>query len=308
MAMQFKNFALVFFVLLGFDSLAQSLPNDTVYLVDGTFITGEILNPGSENSIQVRNINGAIIYIKNQRIEKLIIDPNRPISKKETQDEQKSPVNYSKKVAESDVNYRNRIFAINAILGVPIGVFGSSATNKTGAGGALPGFGIEARYLKKIDSDLYWSINFRYLKYGFNTKILAPSVIQQTGFTPSSFTRAYWQSLSLGGGLNWFYPINDELKISLGASVYFQSMKIPSIDVLVNGFIGTFEEQKGIGITPDFAATLLYKERFFFKLNFNTTKVNFFSTSSSGQVTFVQQIRALGFGFGVFFPKIHSNN
>jgi hypothetical protein len=79
----------------------------------------------------------------------------------------------------------------------------------------LPGFGMEAHYLKKIDSDLYWTLNFRYLRYGFNTKILEPTIIQQSGFTPLSFSRAYWQSLSFGGGLNWFYPINDDLKFSL---------------------------------------------------------------------------------------------
>ncbi len=308
MAMQFQKFTLIFFILLSIDSIAQSLPNDTVFLVDGTFITGEILNPGSENSIQVKNINGAIIYIKNQRIEKLVIDPNRPISKPEAKNEKKSPINYSNKAGDSDVNYRNKIFAINTFLGAPVGVFGSSAVNKTGAGGALPGYGIEARYLKKIDSDLYWSLNFRYIRYGFNTKILEPTIIQQSGFTPLSFSRAYWQSLSFGGGLNWFYPINDDLKFSLGASIYFQSMKIPSINVLLNGGVGTFEEQRGFGISPDFAANLIYKERFFFKLNFNTAKVTFFSASNSGQVTFMQQVRALGFGIGVFIPKIRSNN
>ena len=306
MAMQFQNIILLIFIILGIDSYSQSLPNDTVYLVDGTFITGEILNPGSENSIQVKNINGAIIYIKNQRIEKLVIDPNRPISKPEVQYEKKSPINYSRKIANSDVNYRNRIFALNAFLGAPVGVFGSSSVDKIGAGGALPGFGMEAHYLKKIDSDLYWTLNFRYLRYGFNTKILEPTIIQQSGFTPLSFSRAYWQSLSFGGGINWFYPISDDLKISLGASIYFQSMKIPVINVLLNGGIGTFEEQKGFGISPDFAATLIYKERFFFKLNFNTAKVTFFNANNSGQVTFIQQVRGLGFGIGVFIPKIRS--
>jgi bifunctional N-acetylglucosamine-1-phosphate-uridyltransferase/glucosamine-1-phosphate-acetyltransferase GlmU-like protein len=52
MAMQFQKFTLLFFILLSIDSFSQSLPNDTVFLVDGTFITGEILQtyiPYKEN-------------------------------------------------------------------------------------------------------------------------------------------------------------------------------------------------------------------------------------------------------------------
>jgi len=41
----------LFFTFLSFNITAQSISPDTVYLVDGTFLTGEILNPGSENSI-----------------------------------------------------------------------------------------------------------------------------------------------------------------------------------------------------------------------------------------------------------------
>lgn len=307
-AMQFQKITLLFFILIATNTYAQSLPKDTVYLVDGTFIAGEILNPGSENSIQVKNIDGAIIYIKNQRIEKLIIDPNRPISNPKAQDEKINPINHSKKAANSDATYRNRLIAINMFLGVPVGVFGSSSANKSGAGGANSGFGTELNYLKKIDPNLYWSLNFKYLRYRFNTIILVPSVIEQANQFPLSFSKAYWESLSFGGGLNWFYPINDDFKVSLGASIHLQSMKIPAIDVLLNGGIGTFEEQRGVGISPNFTASMIFKERFFFKFDFSTAKISFFSTSASGQVTFVQQIRALGFGLGVFLPKMRSNN
>lgn len=296
----------LFFTFLSFNITAQSISPDTVYLVDGTFLTGEILNQGSENSIQLKNNDGAIIYIKNQRIDKLILNPNRPIAQPVPPRNNKEQYNYTDKAFDSDASYRKRLLALNVCLGIPVGAFGSSSISKNSAGGALPGLGIEARYLKKIDTDLYWSINLRYVKYGFNTLILYPTILQQTSLFPISFSRASWESISVGGGLNWFHTFSHDFKISLGASFYFQSVKIPLINVLLNGGTGTFEAQKGLGITPDLLATIIYKERFFMKINFSTSKVTFYSSSNPGQASFVQPMRAFGLGLGVFLPKLRS--
>lgn len=302
--MLIHKLTLLLFLLLALDSGAQSLANDTVYLIDGSFITGEILNPGSENSIQIKNVNGAIIYVKNQRIEKLVLDTNRPISTPKTEFDTQYPKNTPHKKTEDGVGYRNRLLSINFLLGIPVGVFGSKSTNNPSAAGALPGLGFELRYLRKIDPTLYWSLNLRYIRYGFNTDILIPTIEQQTGLTPLTISNAYWETISYGGGLHWFQPINDEFKLSVSASIQLQTMRIPEINVLFNGGSGTFDEQRGSGISPDIAATFIYKERFFFKLNFTTSRMNFFGNSSTGQGAFIQKANALGIGIGVLIPKL----
>ena len=68
--MDFLKLNFLFLLISATRLFGQTAPLDTAFLIDGSYITGEILNPGSENSIQIKNNEGAIIYIKNQRIEK----------------------------------------------------------------------------------------------------------------------------------------------------------------------------------------------------------------------------------------------
>jgi hypothetical protein len=287
---------------------SQTVTPDTVFLIDGSFITGDILNPGSENSIQVKNEQGAIIYIKNQRIDRLVIDPNKPILKPNTINSENTPFEYGKKAQVFDLNYRKRFISINPYWGIPAGKFSSNNFNTSSAGAAKPGLGLEAGYFKKIDEDLYWSLNFRYLRYGFNTSVLIPIIEQQTGFTPLSFSNAYYESLSFGGGLNWFYELNEKFRLAFTAAFFIQSVKMPEIKVLLNGATGSFPEQRGTGITPDFSTMFIYLNRFYFKLNFNTSRVTLYSSNSSGTTNYIQPVRAVGLSLGVFFPKIKATN
>lgn len=291
----------LFFTFLSFNITAQSISPDTVYLVDGTFLTGEILNPGSENSIQLKNNDGAIIYIKNQRIDKLIIKPNRLVASPKSEVEDKYQNNPPSRISDAELRFRNNLLALEIILGQPIGDFGSSSS-----AGAKANVGFGVRYMKKIDPALYWSLNFNFIRYGFDTDILIPSIIQQTGFSPLSFSRAYWESFSFGGGLHWFQPINKDFELSLTGSINYQFMKIPQIDILFNGGVGFFESKRGNGISPDLAVTTFYKERLYFKLNLSVAKIGFGGNSGSAQGAFVQNVIALGFGVGVLVPKLKS--
>jgi len=308
-----KNyFSFILFLLISGYLSAQITEQDTVYLNDGTFMEGVVLNPGSEGSIQVQSKDGAIIFIQNSRISKIAIHTPKPEKKEpspfSSNNNQRFQQSYSKP---------RSIFKLDAGVGIPMGNFAS--TSSTFAGYARPGIAVSAHLWKPLSAMSYWNINAEFVSSSV-AKIQMQNFFQQAldqqygsdQARISAFSATSWRSLRIGVGYTHLFNFIPEGNLFIQPEIGILQLISPEYTVTVTGNYqgtNTFPSDRGTGIYTGVSGGFIYKNRFTVQLGFNRTRAKMVYLASGGSPqTYAQPYSVLTFGFGVFFRKIDQTN
>ena len=296
---------LTFILLLSGLVSAQETIKDTVYLNDGSYIEGLVLNPGSEGSIQVQTEDGAILFLQNARVLKIALHAPRP--PKETQGQDR--YQYGNQVSKPS------FFKIDAGSAFPIGEMAGS--NSYYAGFAKPGFMASLHVWRPVSASSFWNINLAYttlpVKEEAQKSVFQEYFQQQQGSSVriTEFSAGRWNSLKLGVGFTFKVKLHDELQAYIQPEIGIIRLVSPEYDITLENSVTeqgyVFPSYVGRGIFTSLNAGLIYKNRFTFQLGGMRSRANIqIPVGSSGQTqSVVQPFSAITASVGFFFKQLY---
>ena len=302
-----KNYFSFILLLLSYGFVsAQTAEKDTVFLNDGTFMEGVVLNPGSEGSIQVQSEDGAIIFVQNSRISRIALHTPRLEKKQQpsSSNNQRFQQNYTKP---------RSFFRLDAGVGLPLGNFASTST--TYAGFAQPGLSLSVHLWKPLSAKSYWNVNAEFISMSVAKSPLQnyfQSLLDQQYGTNqariSQFTASSWKSISLGIGYTHLFNTLPEGNFFIQPEIGIMHLSSPEYMITVTGnYYGTNNSpsNSGTGIYAGVNAGFIYKSRFTFQLGFNHTRAKMVYVASNGAPQmYIQPYSTLTVSVGVFLRKI----
>ena len=161
---------------------------DSVFLKNGNIISGTILNPGSENNIQIRTGGSSVLYVSQSQIERIAIHTKAPTYSKNS-------VN-SNSVFESLDNDKY-FLSVWGGLAAPGGTFAS--VNQQYSGFAKAGWMLQASGSLRVKENVFWSSNIAYSSNGFKEESFAQSRQEEVTFIQVSS----WDALHVNSGITW---------------------------------------------------------------------------------------------------------
>lgn len=269
---------------------AQEAASDTLYLIDGTSLTGKVLNPSSTSTIRIKNDGGAILYVKKERIESIIFSNPDFIGEQE------------KIVQPPEFEDEKVAFSIRMGMGLPYGDF-SRANNAT-SGFASTGWSAEAGLWVKIIEDVYWNNKVSYTRNNLKKEAFEGVQGQSLGVNFVSGIYKPWTGWHFQTGIGYQYHFDEKLTFLFEGVFGFSRFTSPSIILFTDQLLEfRLEEAKGAGFNSTLGASIKYMDKYTFSLNILSSNP-IFVFSGTQSTTVVQPVRLISLSLGAhFFSK-----
>ena len=277
-------------LLLSCDLSAQNERKDTLFLSDGTVLSGWILNPNSTGTIRIKNDGGLTMYILSDKIDRMSLSDERPAEVKQLEKSSTSHV----------LDDRIALTAFGG-LGVPVGAFGS--TDPVVGAYAATGWQAGAGLWVRISDQTFWTNRFFYSQNGMKEKKFEQD--QSLNFQANFISGTYgvWRGWNIQTGIAWKQEVDENLWVTFEAQIGLARYFSPSIRLITDQQqIYTLEEADGSGISSNFEVSVIYKRRYQLGLGLNRSNP-LFVFSGTNSTTIAQPIRILNLRLGLlFFP------
>jgi hypothetical protein len=220
----------VFLTLLQLSVYAQEADEsirDSVFLKNGNIISGTVLNPGSDNNIQVRTGGSSVLYVSQSQIERIAIHTKPPL--------------YSKNSMNSNSGFESLdndqyFLSVWGGLAAPVGTFAS--VNQQYSGFAKAGWMLQASGSLRVKENVFWSSNIAYSSNAFKEKSFAQSKQAEVTFIQVSS----WNALHLNSGITWNSEMDADFQLFAEVHLGLTRAKSPS-------FLYTTREINGSSVT-----------------------------------------------------------
>ena len=289
----FKQIAgFLFLSLLQFSINAQETDEsmrDSVFLKNGNIISGTVLNPGSDNNIQVRTGGSSVLYVSQSQIERIAIHTKAPIFSKNSEN--------SNSVFESLDNDKY-FLSVWGGLAAPSGTFAS--VNQQYSGFAKAGWMLQANGGVRVKENVFWSSNIAYSSNAFNEKSYAQSMQAEVTFIKVSS----WDAFHFNSGITWNSEVDNDFQLFAEAHLGLIRVKSPSFLLTtreINGSIVTIttfssNSETANALAISLGAGIIYKNQFALSLKMLNSRLNF----NYGKDTLFQPYRVFGLQMGYF--------
>jgi len=266
---------------------------DSVFLKNGNIISGTVLNPGSENNIQIRTGGSSVLYVSQSQIERIAIHTKAPINSKNS-------VN-SNSIFESLDNDKY-FLSVWGGLAAPIGTFAS--VNQQYSGFAKAGWMLQASGSLRVKENMFWSSNIAYSSNGFKEKSFAQLTSNQL-LAEVTFTQiSSWDAFHLNSGLTWNSEVDANFQLFAEAhigiirtkspSYLFTTREINGSNIIITSYSLNSETANALAIS--LGAGIIYKNKLALSLTMLNSRLNF----DYGTNTIFQPYRVLGLQMGYF--------
>lgn len=266
---------------------------DSVFLKNGNIISGTILNPGSENNIQIRTGGSSVLYVSQSQIERIAIHTKAPINSKNS-------VN-SNSVFESLDNDQYFI-SVWGGLAAPIGTFAS--VNQQYSGFAKAGWMLQASGSLRVKENVFWSSNIAYSSNGFKEKSFAQLMSNQSNAEVTFTQISSWDAFHINSGITWNSEVDADFQLFAEAHLGLIRVKSPSYLFTTREINGSFVTITSYSLNSEISnafsislgAGIIYKNTFALSLTMLNSRLNF----DYGTNTLFQPYRVLGMQMGYF--------
>ncbi|MEZ5173896.1 MAG: hypothetical protein R2850_10415 [Bacteroidia bacterium] len=258
------GFILLFNLSLCSGLFAQTEAQDTLYLKDGSILTGYIVNPAGNGTIRIRNNGGLVMYVAAEKISKMAVHATR-IEKQGTS-ESRPPQLAEERIA----------FGLRAGAALPFSYF--SAIAGSNAGFAKPGWTAEADIWIRISPQLYWNTKVAHTSNPFKIKAFAREFEDYYNVTVTNSFAGKWLGWHFLTGLSSTRVIDERF------SYFFQEIWIfkiskPAINInavdATNYYISSRQSSSGAGISVSFAAGLRFLEKYTISISLIKARIQF---------------------------------
>lgn len=281
---------------LNSDVVAQTEAQDTLYLKDGSVLTGYIVNPESNGTIRIRNIGGLVMYVATEKISKMAV--HAPRMKNQGTTESKPPQLAEERIA----------FGLRAGTALPFSDF--SAVAGTAPGYASPGLMAEADIWIRISPQLYWNTKVAYTSNPFKLKSFVREFEDYYNVTVTNSYAGNWLGWHFLTGLSSTRIIDERFSYFFQGNIGFSRFQSPSMNInavdATNYYISSRQPSAGAGISVSFAAGLRFLEKYTLSISLISSNPIFSDSSNQGS-PFQQPFRVFNLNVGVLlFPQLKS--
>jgi hypothetical protein len=272
---------------------AQEVVNDTIFLKDGTFLTGYIVNPESRESIRIKNEGGLTLYVTPERIQRISVNRARL--------EDKS----LKKSGPPTLTEERIAFGLRAGGAFPFGDF--SAVLGAFPGYAKTGWSAEADVWVRVSNQFYWST-----KFGYSTNAIKESAFasQFESSNPVSVLQIFtgnWSGWHFLTGFSTQRPLDERFSYFFQGHLGFSRFNSPGIYILTAGpTLYYLESVKGAGVSVAFTGGLRLWDKYSASLSLLSSNPTFVLSSAQGGAT-RQPVRIINLSVGILlYPNLKS--
>ena len=266
---------------------------DSVYLKNGNIISGTILNPDSENNIQIRTGGSSILYVSQSQIERVAIHTKTTLNSK-----------YS---VNSNMGYESLdddqyLFSVWGGLAAPGGTFAS--VNQQYSGFAKAGWMLQASGSLRVKENVFWSSNIAYSSNVFKEVSFAQLMSSQLQAEVTFTQISSWDAFHLNSGITWNSEIDGDFQLFAEAhlglirakspSYLFTTREINGSNVIITSYSLNSETANALAIS--LGAGIIYKNTFALSLTMLNSRLNF----KYGTDTLFQPYRVFGLQLGYF--------
>lgn len=287
---------ILFISLLQLSINAQELEEsirDSVFLKNGNIISGTVLNPGSENNIQIRTGGSSILYVSQSQINRIAIHTKAPVNSINSDN---SSFGYE---SLDDNKY---FFSVWGGLAAPSGTFAS--VDQQYSGFAKAGWMLQASGSLRLKENVFWSSNIAYSSNAFKEKSFAQLISNQLQ-TEVTFTQiSSWDAFHINSGITWNSEIDGNFQLFADAhlglirvkspSYLFTTREINGSNIFITSYSLNSETANALAIS--LGAGILYKNTFALSLTMINSRLNF----NYGTDTLFQPYRLFGLQLGYF--------
>lgn len=287
------------FILLSFLQLfinaqeTDELIRDSVFLKNGNIISGVVLNPGSDNNIQIRAGGSSILYVSQSQIEKIIIHNAAPIKSSKS-----SYLNSEFETLDNDK------FNISIYGGLAITAGSFASVNQQYSGFAKSGWMLQATGSVRLKENVFWSSNLAYSSNAFKETSFAQLMSTQLQAEVTFTQISSWDAIHLNSGITWNSEINYDFQVFAEAhlglvrvkspSYLFNTREVDGINVLISTY--TLQSEISNALSISLGAGIIYKNTFALSLTMINSRLNF----NYGSETLFQPYRIFGLQLGYF--------
>lgn len=266
---------------------------DSVFLKNGNIISGTVLNPGSENNIQIRTGGSSVLYVSQSQIERIAIHTKAPINSKNS-------VN-SNSVFES-LDNDQYFLSFWGGLAAPIGTFAS--VNQQYSGFAKAGWMLQASGSLRVKENVFWSSNIAYSSNGFKENSFAQLTSNQLNAEVTFTQISSWDAFHINSGITWNSELDSDFQLFAEAHLGLIRAKSPSYLFTtreINGSIVTItsyslNSEISNALAISLGAGIIYKNKLALGLTMLNSRLNF----DYGTETLFQPYRLFGLQMGYF--------
>jgi len=285
--------ALGVFWVSAFCAIAQDAPNDTIFLKDGTFLVGYIINPESQGSIRIKNEGGLTMYVASERIQRLSVNTERVSSKS---DNRSGPPTLTEE---------RIVFGLRAGGAFPFSDF--TAVLGAFPGYARTGWSAEADVWIRISNQIYWSTKFGYSTNSIKEDVFASQFEAANGLTISNIISGPWSGWHFLTGFSTQRPLDEKFSYFFQGHLGFSRLNSPGIYLQTSGPILYYlESSPGAGITASFSVGLRLWEKYSASFSLLSSNPTFVLSGAQGGTT-RQPIRIINLSVGILlYPRLKS--
>jgi hypothetical protein len=266
---------------------------DSVFLKNGNIISGTILNPGSENNIQIRTGGSSVLYVSQSQIDRIAIHTKAPEYTKNSEN--------SNSVFETLDNDKY-FLSVWGGLAAPGGTFAS--VNQQYSGFAKAGWMLQANGGVRVKENVFWSSNIAYTSNAFKEASFAQlmSNVYQAEVTYTQISS--WDALHLNSGITWNSELDNDFQLFAEAhlglirakspSYLFTTREINGSSIIISTYSSESEFSNAFSIS--LGAGIIYKNTFALSLTMLNSRLNF----DYGTDTLFQPYRIFGLQMGYF--------
>ncbi len=266
---------------------------DSVFLKNGNIISGTILNPGSENNIQIRTGGSSVLYVSQNQIERIAIHTKAPINSKNS-------VNSNSVFERLDND--QYFLSVWGGLAAPVGTFAS--VNQQYSGFAKAGWMLQASGSLRVKENVFWSSNIAYSSNGFKEKSFAQLMSNQSNAEVTFTQISSWDAFHINSGITWNSEVDADFQLFAEAHLGLIRVKSPSYLITtreINGNIVTIttkslNSETANALAISLGAGIIYKNTFALSLTMLNSRLNF----DYGMDNLFQPYRLLGLQLGYF--------
>ncbi len=291
---KFAGFLLLTLLQLSINAQeAEETIRDSVFLKNGNIISGTILNPGSENNIQIRTGGSSVLYVSQSQIERIAIHTKAPSNSK-----------YS---VNSNIGYESLdddqyFFSVWGGLAAPIGTFAS--VNQQYSGFAKAGWMLQASGSLRVKENVFWSSNIAYSSNGFKEKSFAQLTSNQLNAEVTFTQISSWDAFHINSGITWNSEVDADFQLFAEAHLGLIRVKSPSYLFTTREINGSFVTITSYSLNSETAnalalslgAGIIYKNTFALSLTMLNSRLNF----DYGTNTLFQPYRVFRLQIGYF--------
>jgi hypothetical protein len=272
---------------------AEESIRDSVFLKNGNIISGTVLNPGSENNIQIRTGGSSVLYVSQNQIERIAIHTKPP--------------QYSKNSMNSNSGFESLdndqyFLSVWGGLAAPAGTF--SSVNQQYSGFAKAGWMLQASGSLRVKENVFWSSNVAYSSNAFKEKSFAQLMSNQLNAEVTFTQISSWDAFHINSGITWNSEVDTDFQLFAEAHLGLIRLKSPSYLFTtreINGSIVTItsyslNSETANALAISLGAGIIYKNTLALSLTMLNSRLNF----NYGTETLFQPYRVFGLQLGYF--------